>query len=79
MNLVLSPGTTLPLAGFVITLTHLPVVMFVTASARFRKDCIALELKQRRYLRTRVSVVFLIGIFVILLSALFPARLFLLF
>ena len=46
----------------------------------------ALELKQRRYLRTRVSAVFLIGFFVtlthafvslvILLSALFPARFF---
>ena len=35
------PGTTMPLAGFVITLTHLPVVMVVTASARFWKDCIA--------------------------------------
>ena len=74
------------LAGFVITSTHLPVVMVVTASARFWKDCTALELKQRRYLRTRVSAVFLVGFFVtlthavislvILLSAHFPARLF---
>ena len=44
--------------------------MVVTASARFWKDCIALELKQRRYLRMGVrylrmgvSVVFIIGFF----------------
>ena len=40
------PVTTLPLAEFVMTLTHLPVVMAVTTSARFRKDFTALELKQ---------------------------------
>ena len=68
----------------VITLTHHPDVMVVTVWARIWKDCIALELKQRRYLRTGVSAVFLIGFFVtlmhavaslvILLSALFPAN-----
>ena len=31
------PATAMPLAGFVITLTHLPFVMVVTASARFWK------------------------------------------
>ena len=56
--------------------------MVVTASAGFRKDCIALEQKQRRYLKMGVSAVFIIGFFVsltyafvssiILLSALFP-------
>ena len=82
-------GTTLPLAGFVITLTHLPVVMVVTASARFWKDCIALEQMQRRYLKMGVSAVFIIGFFVslrhafvtsvFLLSALFPRAFTLLF
>ena len=83
------PFTTLPPAGFVITLTHLPVVMVVTASVRFWKDCIALDLKQRRYFRMGISVVFIIGVvvsltyafvpFVILLSALFRCIHFLLF
>ena len=41
VHLALSPVTTLPLPGFVIALTHLTVVMVVTASARFWKDCIA--------------------------------------
>ena len=59
------------LAGFVITSTHLPVVMVVTVSARFWQDCTALELKQRRYLRTRVSAVFLIGFFVALTHAVY--------
>ena len=63
VHLASSPVTTLPLAGFVITLTHLHVVMVVTASARFWKDCIALELKQRRFLRMEVSVLFIIGFF----------------
>ena len=40
VHLASSPVTTLPLSGFVIPLTHLPVVMVVTASARFWKDCI---------------------------------------
>ena len=64
VHLASFPATTLPLAGFVITLTHLPVVMVVTASARFWKDCIALEQKQRRYLKMGVSAVFIIGFFV---------------
>ena len=63
------PATTMPLAGFVITLTHLTVVMVVTASARFWKDCIALEQKQRRYLQMGVSAVFTIGFFVSLTYA----------
>ena len=76
-------ATTMPLAGFVITLTHLLVVMVATASARFWKDCIASEQKQRRYLKMGVSAVFIIGFFVsltyafvssaILLPAFFPA------
>ena len=71
------PATALPLAGFVITLTHLPILVTVTASAR-------LELKQHRYLRMGVSAVFLIGFFVtlthafaslvVLLSAFFSAH-----
>ena len=81
VHLASFPATTLPLAGFVIALTHLPVVMVVTASARFWKDCIALEQKQRRYLKMGLGAVFIIGSFVsltyafassvILLSALF--------
>ena len=43
VHLASFPATTLPLAGFVITLTHLPVVMVVTASARFWKECVAIE------------------------------------
>ena len=58
------PVTTLPHAGFVITLTLLPVVNVVSASTRFGKDCIALELKQRRCLRMGVNAVFIIGFFV---------------
>ena len=84
VNLALSLAITLPPAGFVITLTHLLVVMVVTTSARFWKDCIALEQKQRRYLKMGVSAMFTIGFFVsltyafvssvILLSALFLDR-----
>ena len=84
VHLASSPVTTLPLAGFVITLTHLLVVMDVTASARFWKDCTASESKQRRYLRVGVSAVLIIGFFVslthasvslvVLLSALLPAH-----
>ena len=83
VHLASSPVTTLPLAEFVITLTHLLVVMDVTASARFWKDCTASESKQRRYLRVGVSAVLIIGFFVslthasvslvVLLSALLPA------
>ena len=62
---LVSPVTSLPL----ITLTHLLVVIVVTASARFYKDCIALELKQRRYLRMGVGAVFIIGFFVSLRHA----------
>ena len=82
VHLASFPVTILPLAGFVITLTHLPVLVTVTISARSWKNCMALELKQHRYLRTRVSAVFLIGFFVtlthafaslvFLLSAFFP-------
>ena len=50
-HLAFSPVTTLPLAGFVRTLTHLLVVMVVTASARFWKDCSTLEMMHRRYLK----------------------------
>ena len=62
VHLASFPATTLPLAGFVKTLTHL-VVMVETASARFWKDCIALELKQRCCLKVGVSAVFIIGFF----------------
>ena len=61
VHLVSSPATTLPPAGFVITLTHLSVVMAVTTSARFWKDCNTLEQMQRRYLKMGVSAVFTIG------------------
>ena len=43
--------TTLPHAGFVIILRHLLVVIVATTSARFWKDCIASEQKERRYLQ----------------------------
>ena len=82
VHLASFPVTILPLAGFVITLSHLPVVLTVTISARSLKNCMALELEQHRYLRTGVSAVFLIGFFVtlthafaslvVLLSAFFP-------
>ena len=55
VHLASFPVTTLPVAGFVVTLTHLPVVIVVTASAIFCDDCIAFELKQRRYLKMGVS------------------------
>ena len=64
-----SPATTLPPAGLVITLTHLPVVMAVTTSARFWKDCTAFEQKQRRYLKMEVTAVCTIGFFVSLTCA----------
>ena len=80
IHLALSLASTLPPAGFVITLTHLPVVMAVTTSARFK---IELQ-KQRRYLKMGVSAVCTIGFFVsltytfvsseILLSAFFFPR-----
>ena len=69
VHLASFPVTTLPLARFVKTLTHLLVVVVVASSARFWKDCIALELKQRRYLRMRVGAVFIIGFFVSLTYA----------
>ena len=82
VHLASFPVTTLPLAAFVKTLTHLPVVVIVTASVKSWKSCIALELKQHCYLRTGVCAVFLIGFFVtlthafaslvVLLSAFFP-------
>ena len=63
------PTTTLPPAGFIITLTLPCVLMAVSTSPRPWNDCNALELMQRRYLGTRVSVVFLIGFFVTLTHA----------
>ena len=69
VHLASSPVTILPLAGFIITLTHLLVVVTVTTSVTSWKNGIALELKQHRYLRTRVSAVFLIGFFVSLTHA----------
>ena len=84
VHLALSLATTLPPAGLVITLTHLPVVMAVTTSARFWKDCSTSEPMERRYLKMGVSAVFTIGFFVsltctfvssvVLLSALFSAH-----
>ena len=56
VHLASSLATTLPPAGFVIILTHLLVVMVVTASARFWKDCIALEQKQLCYLKWELVV-----------------------
>ena len=74
-HLASSPVTTLPLAGFVTTSTHLLVVMVVTASARFWKT-------EATSPRMGEGAVFIIGFFVslthalvslaILLSALFP-------
>ena len=63
-------ATTLPPAGFVITLRHLCVLMAVTTSGRFWKDCIASEQMQRRYLKEGVSAVFSIGfiVFLVLLT-----------
>ena len=55
VHLALFPVTTSPLAGFVTTLIPLPVVVIVTASVKSWKNCVALELKQHRYLRTGVS------------------------
>ena len=82
VHLASHPFTTLPLAGFVITSTPLLVVVIVTESVRFWKDCVASELKQHRHLRMVVGAVFLIGFFVslthafaplvVLLSAFFP-------
>ena len=63
--LALSQATTLPPTGFVITLTHLPVVMAVTTSARFWKDW-----STRRHLKMGVSAEFIIGFFVSLTYAL---------
>ena len=67
VHLALSPVTISPLAGFVLTLTHLLVVAIVTASAKSWKNCIALELKEHRYLRTGAFAPL-----VVLLSAFFP-------
>ena len=69
VHLASFPAITLSIAGFVIILTHLPIVVTVTASARSWENCIALELKQHRYLRMGVSAVFLIGFFVTLTHA----------
>ena len=50
--------TTLPHAGFIITLTLLCVLMAVTTSARSWNDCSTFEQMQRRFIKTGVSVVF---------------------
>ena len=47
--------------GFVITLTHLPVVVIATALETSWKNCVTLELKQLRYLMTGASALFHIG------------------
>ena len=83
VHLALFPVTTLPLAGFVITLTSLPVLV-TNSISEVLENCVASEVKQHHYLRMGVSVVFLIGLFVtlthafvsllFLLSGLFPAR-----
>ena len=54
------------LVGFVITFTHLYVLMTVKTSARSWKDCSALELMLRHYLKIEVSVVFTVGFIVFL-------------
>ena len=75
-------SATSPLGGFVTISTPLPVVLIVTATVKSWKNCVALELRQHRYLRTGVCDVFLIGFYVtlthafaslvVLLSAFFP-------
>ena len=56
-------------AATLVILTHLLVVMVVSASARFGKDCIVLERTQRRYLKVGVGAVFTIGYFPFLTCA----------
>ena len=50
--------TTLPHAGFIITLTLLCVLMAVTTSARSWNDCSTFEQMQRRFIKTGDSVGF---------------------
>ena len=69
VHLALFPITTSPLVGFVIALIPLPVLVIVTTLVKSWKKCVALELKQHRYLRTGVSAVFIIGFFVSLTHA----------
>ena len=54
--------TTLLRVGFVITLIPLLVLVLATTLAKSWKNCVTLELKQHRYLRTGLSTVFLIGL-----------------
>ena len=82
VHLALFPVTTSLLSGFVTISTPLPVVVIVTASVKSWKNCVALEQRQHRYLRTGVCAVFLIRFYVtlthafaslvVLLSAFFP-------
>ena len=58
--------TTLPPAGFIITMMHPRVLMAVTTSLRSWNDCIAFEQMQRRFPRIGVSIVFTIGFIVFL-------------
>ena len=51
-------ATTLPRAGFIITLTLLCVLMAVTTSARSWNDCSTFEQMQRHFLKIGVSVGF---------------------
>ena len=73
VHLALFPATSLPLAGFIITLKHLLVVMVVITSARFWNDCIASEQKQRSFSKMGVSAVFTIGfiMFLVFLTCIF--------
>ena len=59
-------ATTLPPAGFVITLTLPCVLMAATTSARSWSDCSTLEQMHRRYLKIGVGVVFTTGFIVFL-------------
>ena len=70
VHLALLPVTTSPLAWFVKISTLLHVVVIVTASVKSWKNCVALELRQHRHLRTGVSDVFFIGFCVTLTHAL---------
>ena len=56
--------TTLPSAGFIITLTHPRVLMAVTSSLRSWNDYNAFEQMQRRFPKIGVGVVFTIGFIV---------------
>ena len=72
VHLALSLATTLPPAGFIITLMHPRVLMAVTALPRSWNDYNAFEQMQRHFPTKAISIVFTIGIIVLVVHLTCP-------